>query len=328
MSLQERLREGLYDSKGRPRLFYARNYFQQFGLGAESNFKELIEYQLKWREFNEYLVLQKQTESLKVKGKIERETIAVKCSKRGNDVYWRRVDNRLKFLRNLSSTLFDPHGNVKKSNVIFATLTYDINRCSVPEAFETIGLDYNNWIRNLRKKFGRISCFRCWEASKRGYPHIHVLMVFHDYEFKIAFSQLKGSRRVYRIEEKEEFEKSWHSFVDVQAIRELKEGIRYVTKYLRKTKNEHQTQNLTISLCWLYGKRIFAVSGDFLESLKTEIKNRRVRQVIQMDLQGVAISLKVEYVFIGIFHAKRLGIDGNEWWKTITDREVLNDILV
>ena len=328
MSLQERLREGLYDSKGRPRLYYARNYFQQFGLGAESSFKELIEFYFKWRDFDEYVVLQKQTESLRVKGKIERETIAVKCSKRGNDVYWRRVDKRLKFLHNLSATLFNPHSNVKKSNVIFATLTYDTNRCSVPEACETIGLDYNNWIRNLRKKFGRISCFRCWEASKKEYLHIHVLMVFHDCEFNIAFSQLKGSRRVYRIEEKEEFEKSWHSFVDVQTIRELREGIRYVTKYLKKTKNEIQTPNLTLSLCWLFGKRTFAVSGDFLESLKIEIKNRRASQFIQIDLQGVEVSLKVEYIFIGIFHAKKLGIDHNEWWKRITDRAILNEILI
>lgn len=106
------------------------------------------------------MVLQKQTESLRTKGEIESDTIATKCSKRGNDVYGWRLDKRLRFLKNVDSvTLFDPHGNFKQSNVVFATLTYDVNRCSVSEACETIGLDYNNWIRNLRKKFGRISCF-------------------------------------------------------------------------------------------------------------------------------------------------------------------------
>jgi hypothetical protein len=63
-------------------------------------------------------------------------------------------------------------------------------------------------------------------------------MVFHDYSFKIAFSQFKNNRYVYRIEEKDEFEKSWHSFVDVQAIRKTREGISYVTKYMTKTKYE------------------------------------------------------------------------------------------
>lgn len=332
MSLQEKLREGLYDSKCRPRLFYARNYFQQFGSEADSNFKELQDFYLEWRNFDEYLVLQKQIESLKVKGKIDRETIATKCSKRGNDVYWWRMDKRLKFMNGFKSSIFfDPHESIKKSSVVFATLTQDISRCNAREACETVGLDYNNWIRNLRKKYGRISCFRCWEASKKGYLHIHVLMVFHDYEFKISFSQLKktanGYRHVYRIEEKEEFEKSWHSFVDVQAIRELREGVKYVTKYLTKTKHESQTQSLTLALCWLFRKRSFAVSGDFLESLKIEMKKLRANSFVQTDLQGAEMSLKVEYLFIGIFHAKRLGIDRNEWWKVIIDKEVLREIL-
>lgn len=331
MSLQEKLKEGLYDSKGRPRLFYARNYFQQFGLDENSNFQELIEFYLEWRNFDEYLVLQKQTESLRIEGEIERETIATKCSKRGNDVYWWRVNKRLRFLNRLSSTLFDPHGNIKRTKVLFVTLTQNARKFTVQETCEKVGDDYNIWIRKLRKKYGQISYLRCREASKKGYLHIHVLMVFHAHEFKIAFSQLKrtsqGYRRVYRIEEKEEVGKSWHSFVDVQAIREMKKGIRYVTKYLTKTKSRSNTQNLTLALCWLFRKRSFAVSGGFLESLKIEIKNLRVGRLVQIDLQGMEIRLKVEYVFIGIFHAKRLGIDHNEWWKKITDREILNEIL-
>jgi hypothetical protein len=261
--------------------------------------------------------LQKQTESPFVEGEVERETIATKCSKRGNDVYWWRVDKRLEFLDSLKSrVLFDPHGNIKKANVVFVTLTQDVNRCTAQEACETVGTDYNNWIRNLCKKYGRISCFRSWEASKKGYLHIHILMVFHDYEFKIAFSQLKktssGYRRVCRIEEKEEFEKGWHSFVDVQAICELKEGIRYVTKYLTETKFESQTQVLTLAICWIVRKRIFAVSGDFLESLKTTLKNHHTSRFVQADLQSKERSLKVEWICIGIFSAERLGIDHNE----------------
>ena len=48
---------------------------------------------------------------------------------------------------------------------------------------------------------------------------------------------------------------------------------------------------------------------------------------MQIDLQGAKLSLNVEYIFIGIFHAKKLGIDGNDWWKIIADRAVLNEIL-
>lgn len=328
MSLQDKLREGLYDSKGRPRLFYAQSYFQQFGLDEGSNFKELIAFYLEWRDFNEYLVLQKQKSSLRVKGEVKRETIAIKCRKRGNDVYWWKVNKRLRFLKSIESfTLFDPHGNIKRTNILFVTLTQDIKRCSVQEACQTLGVDYNKWISSLRKKFGHISYFRCWEASKKGYLHIHVLLVFHDYKFKIAFSQLKGSRCIYRIEEKEAFEKSWHSFVDVQAVRELRKGIKYITKYLTKTKHESQTQVLTLALCWLFRKRTFAVSGKFQESLKLSIKNINFPRLVQLNLEGVEVNLRVEWIFIGIFSIERLGIDRNEWWKIITDREVLCDIL-
>ena len=129
------------------------------------------------------------------------------------------------------------------------------------------------------------------------------------------------------LDRSEEFEKSYHSFVDVQAIREVREGVRYVTKYLTKTKNESKTQNLTLALCWLFKKRSFAVSGDLYELLQEEIKRSGIGISVQSDLQGLEINLEVEWIFIGIFSAERLGIDCNEWRKVITDREVLSEIL-
>ena len=41
---------------------------------------------------------------------------------------------------------------------------------------------------------------------------------------------------------------------------------------LRKLTVSSARANLTLALCWLFRKRSFAVSGDFLESLKTGIK--------------------------------------------------------
>jgi len=158
-----------------------------------------------------------------------------------------------------------------------------------------------------------------------GYPHIHVLMVFHTHQFRIAFSQLKKGRQVYRITEKETFEKSYHSFVDVQAVRKMKEGIKYIIKYLSKTKYAIQSQILTLALCWLFKKRSFAVSGDFQEAIYAII-NVQYR-IIQTDLFCNIIDLKVVWVFIGIFSASKLGIDHNEWRKVIMDREILNEIL-
>jgi hypothetical protein len=58
-------------------------------------------------------------------------------------------------------THFDIHGNNKSSNVLFATLTYNTRKSMVQEAWENVGVEYNKWIRNLRKKFGRVSYLRC-----------------------------------------------------------------------------------------------------------------------------------------------------------------------
>ena len=150
-------------------------------------------------------------------------------------------------------------------------------------------------------------------------------MVFHEHKFKIAFSHLKKSRRVYRIAEKGAFERSWHSFVDVQAVRKMRKGVTYISKYLTKTRNESQTQVLTLALCWLFRKRSFAVSGDFHELLYAMIETKH--RLIQTDLFGNEIKVKVVWVFIGIFPADKLGITRNEWRKTITDRAILNEIL-
>jgi len=182
LSLREKLREGLYDFEHKPRLAYARNYFLGYS-DRDPDLKGLEKFYVEWRDYDEYIVVQKQSDNLRIEGEIDKETIAVKCSKRGNDVYWWRIWKRIKNLYNLKEwTLFDPHGNIKLSNVLFATLTYDIKRSTISNAWETVGDDFNKWIRNLRKKFGRISYFRSLEASKRGYPHIHILMIFHDYE--------------------------------------------------------------------------------------------------------------------------------------------------
>jgi hypothetical protein len=254
---------------------------------------------------------------------VKKETSAFKYAKRGNDVYVWRLRKRLSFLNELEDgTFFDPHGNFKKSNVLFITLTYDVKLSSIRGAWETIGENFNRWIRNLRKKFGRISHLRCWEASKKGFPHIHVLMVFHDYRFQVA--RIRGK---YRVLEKEAFEKSYHSFVDVQAVRKIREGIKYVTKYLTEINDGSQSQTLTLALCWLFRKRSFAVSEDFQESMQMRMKNSGRIMLIQIDLQGMKIRMKVEWGFIGVFSAQRLGIDRNEWRKIITDREVLRDIL-
>ena len=66
------------------------------------------------------------------------------------------------------------------------------------------------------------------------------------------------------------------------------------------------------------------MSGDFSELILaiTTTKSR----LIQTDLFGNEIDLKVVWVFIGIFPASKLGIGHNEWRRVITDKTMLNEI--
>ena len=67
MSLREQFREGLYDVERKPRLNFTRNYFLEFSLDKDLDFEELKEFYQELRDHPEYLVLQRQTESLREK---------------------------------------------------------------------------------------------------------------------------------------------------------------------------------------------------------------------------------------------------------------------
>ena len=132
----------------KPRLNYARNFFLEFDLEPDlDGIEEFYEY---WRSFKEYIVIQR---SEWKKNELENRIYAIKMSKRGNDVYWWKLNKKLKALKELKNkTFFNSRAKIKESNVLFVTLTYDSKRASVSEAWENIGIDFNRWITNLRAK--------------------------------------------------------------------------------------------------------------------------------------------------------------------------------
>ncbi len=72
------------------------------------------------------------------------EVFAVKCAKRGNDVYRWRVYRRFQGLSSRADELvfFNPRDRgVKKTNALWVTLTYDVKRCSFKEAWRNIGIE-------------------------------------------------------------------------------------------------------------------------------------------------------------------------------------------
>lgn len=96
---------------------------------------------------------------------------------------------------------FSPEKKVY-SSALWVTLTYDTKLSSRIEAWEgQIGSAFNRFISALRRKYGKISVLRTWEASEKGYPHVHAILLFHDAQFSVFphFSMKQGtfSFRIY-----------------------------------------------------------------------------------------------------------------------------------
>lgn len=193
---------------------------------------------------------------------------AALAAKRGNRVYRGRLSSRLKILdkgRELALSVFARGKALKFTSYIFTTLTYARDD-RLGDIWENVGSDYNRWITGIRKKFGKCEVVRCFESHEDGYPHIHVLLIFHDYDFTVFRHKNK-----WRIHKKKEFEWSW-GWVDVQAIKEIGEAFRYITKYIRKAPElAGWKAQLTMALTWFYGKRAWSCSrsiNDLIRALR------------------------------------------------------------
>ncbi len=261
---------------------------QEYLRGTICN-EELIEIYRKWRDQDEYAVFCEFLPDFKLRYH------AMKCAKRGNDVYNWRIKKRFKELDELGNLygdnkIFDINLPNPQTNCLFLTLTYDTKLDDKDTAWKKISTDYNRAITRLRKKYGKISILRVWEASKKGYPHIHAILLFHDYKFNV-FEHWSGHRSSYRIQEKSQFDKIWHSNVDVMAVDSVKGAIRYVSKYLRKVHQNNSEHDWTMTNMWIHHKQSFALSGDFAQQIAEirldfqAMRNSNLKMV-QLDLEG------------------------------------------
>ena len=102
--------------------------------------------------------------------------------------------------------------------------------------------------------------------------------------------------------EKKEFEKSYHSFVDVFTDLSFKRCYKYIIKYISKnyyyTKDPEKVKEreLTLAYCWLYSKHSFAISGDLIKLMS---KSNFLLSKSEEEL-GKNI-LDIKYDFLGIF---------------------------
>lgn len=317
---------------GKPRLKHARSYFSHL---SQDDLPVLQEAFQIWRDYDEYLLLRGVH---RISG--EKLHVAVKCSKRGNDVFSERLDERMKFLHAFDGiTIFSledfENNSSMPSNLLWVTLTFNPALCSLDDAWRRISDDWNLWITNMRNKYGRIQALKFIEAfpnpqsSAFGYPHIHAMLLFQDHSFNAFPSwerQRDGSEGwVFRIQERDEFKDQgkWAAFSDIKAIH----SGRALGGYLRKhCKNTHAGDDpaalSTQALLWLKKKKTFTMSGGFREALLDLISNLHNSKThwAQKTLDGRILDDWI-WTAHGVKSAGEVGVEPGVWVHSLDEAQ-------
>jgi hypothetical protein len=97
---------------------------------------EIVEKYIEWVSEATYMILSKWN-----KAEWKNDVFAVKCTKRGNDVYHSRVESRFRGLSRKAENLVffnsKDRNNQKTTCALWATLTYDTKLCSLQRRLGT-----------------------------------------------------------------------------------------------------------------------------------------------------------------------------------------------
>lgn len=239
----------------------------------ESLLKDIQNSYLSWLSDTVWIILSKKDEP--------NRRIAVRASKRGNDIYRERISKKFEIAeKNLKKFIrTEKRGKRTYTNALFVTLTIDPHGMSLVEAWKKAPKEFNRWITLLRKRYGSIKVIRAWESHKKGFPHIHALLVFEDRLWCIKYHRKSRSYRLNSYDEKELiFTRTWkRGFVDVQGALNAKDSIRYMLKYISGVKRKNRSgssakielDSLTLSMLWIMGMQSYAVSTEFIKGVDT-----------------------------------------------------------
>ena len=301
--------KGVLDNGNHPRLLQARDYFFSKPLDFEE-LKDCFNY---WCNYPEYMVLKGSRIDIR-SSKQDTKYVGFKCSKRGNDVYNRRIKKKLDIINSVDDIEFFKYTDKNpKTRGVFITLTFNPKLCSVKDAWSDVGSSWNRYLSGLKRKFGKFQVVRSWESYKNGYPHIHALVMFENQEFNVFLDDGKVPK--FRIKNKSDFE-NWHSFVDVQAVRTYQGALKYITKEIFKVHlfndTEDKKYNLTLALMWLFSKRGFSISKRFVDLIRVLHNSNKKRESKQINLEGIEIMDGWKWEFIGIYPSSALNLKGDE----------------
>jgi len=255
------------------------------------------------------------------------DVFAVKCAKRGNDVYCYRVCRRFKGLRLEAGDVvfFNPKNRgAKKTRALWVTLTYDTKMCSFKGTWRNVGTEFNRFTAYVRKKFGKVACCRVFESFENGYPHIHCILLFEATWFTV-FRDKKGQ---FRIHSKTVIAGGWRSNIDVKAMSSLAGGFNYQKKYLLKNIDVEKADSKglkTLALCWAYRKRASSVSGPFRQLLSdlTNSMHNSNRKLRQVTLSGEVL-LEFRFYVLGFVPADVVRPKEDVWFGKLDSEQVVS----
>ena len=131
----------------------------------------------------------------------DHDFMAFRGLKRGDSRYSEMVCHKFDLLidsgRHLKFFGYGSHGRVRGSG-LHMVLEYDANSIGLLEAWLAVSADFNRFMSRIRKRFGKVSVVRVWESHESGYPHVHVLLIFHSYVFD-GYSSRRRGNLIYRV---------------------------------------------------------------------------------------------------------------------------------
>ena len=341
LQIRDQIPEDLFvdcvDSLGNIRLNKVRS---RFGSIDRTNILDLASIFKKWKNYDEALIL-KGTNRKTGKTKL----VGVKASKRGNDVYARRQNKKLDFLKTISRdveffTQEDAEKGIAKCNVLWVTQTCDSKLGSIDESWRYFSPDTRLFLGSLEERFGKIKYFYTPEVYPNkegdafGRAHNHMILVFLEHKFtpfpwlvekdgKLEFS--------YRIKELEEFKEagSWHSFIDVKAIKNANGLYSYCRKHIENTlQGESDQAVLNNAVMWFYRKKSYCMNEGFRNYWVEFITNLQVfcKKTKQVDFSGNVVP-DFSWEFLGMGSMKRLGMDPGSWTADLDPGLVQDELM-
>lgn len=217
----------------------------------------------KWRDQNEYLWLDgfnSQKEYVK--------TLFVKASKRGNDVFKKRIKKVFGIFDHLEPIhFFTDEDPFKSSPMLFVTLTVDPKKYSLDQAWKQIGEQLHLFETKLRNKYGSFVKLRAWESHESGYPHVHLVYYLHKKQFLVFDRWTKNKngkpQLTWRIPtvHRDQIKNMWSmgSIVDVQAVQDTLSAFNELSKYVTKTVFNKKGDLTNACLC-LFRKQQYWIS--------------------------------------------------------------------